>query len=84
MTIRNTLSNWRGSFVEVGQHRRARRQLEHELAEYRTPSERRELSAILERHTAEEPWEFRRALAALDRQTALGQRLAHNGFGARL
>jgi hypothetical protein len=46
-TLRSTLSNKRSAH-------RARTQLERELAGYDTPAARRELDAILARHTAEE------------------------------
>jgi hypothetical protein len=47
------------------ERRHARHRLERELAEYRTPAERRELYAILERYPYGETWEI---LRVLDRQ----------------
>ena len=52
--IRTTITTWRSTADRRLVERRAQRQLERELAEYRTVSERRELDAMLSRHTAEE------------------------------
>jgi hypothetical protein len=43
--------------------RTARRHLARELAEFRTPAERLELDAMLDRYPAEATWELRRILA---------------------
>jgi hypothetical protein len=59
------LSNARSASAARRQARRTNRQLERQLAEYRTPAERRELDAILERHPAEQTCDIRRLL---DRQ----------------
>ena len=47
MTLRSTADRYRAE-------RREQRELERELAEYRSDSERQELDAMLSRHTAEE------------------------------
>ncbi len=52
--IRTTITTWRSTADRHRVERRSQRQLERELAEYRTVSERRELDAMLSRHTAEE------------------------------
>jgi hypothetical protein len=57
------LSNGRGASAGRRQARQTRRQLERELSTYRTPAERLELDAILERHSVEETWEVRQVLA---------------------
>lgn len=54
-TLRSTLSHRRSAHL-------ARTQLERELASYDTPSSRRELDAILARHTAEEIEQIERIL----------------------
>jgi hypothetical protein len=72
-TVATTVTTLRTSFAQHRSERRDRLRLERELASYDTPSDRVELAAILERHTAEEiaPIE-----AILSRQAALGRRTA--------
>jgi hypothetical protein len=58
----------RGTFVarrEIQRRaRRERRRVEHELASYATPAERRELDAILGRHSAEQVRDIEKILGA--------------------
>ena len=49
-----TMSSIRHGVARRRVARRDRRRLERELASYRSPSERRELDAIIGRHTADE------------------------------
>ena len=55
-TVRNTVSERREA-------RQARRRLERDLAEFRTPAERRELEAMLARYPLDETLEVHRILA---------------------
>jgi len=52
--IRSTVTDLRATAARRRALRAAHRQLERELAEYRSSAERHELDAILSRHTAEE------------------------------
>ena len=52
--IRSTVIELRATAARRRAVRASHRQLERELAEYRSPAERHELDAILSRHTAEE------------------------------
>jgi hypothetical protein len=52
--VTTTLTTLRSTLADRRSAHRARTQLERELAGYDTPSARRELDAILARHTAEE------------------------------
>lgn len=72
-TVATTVTTLRTSLAQHRSERRDRLRLERELAGYDTPSDRVELYAILERHTADEiaPIE-----AILSRQAALGRRSA--------
>ena len=53
-TSTRTMSSIRHSVARRRVDRRDRRRIERELASYRSPSERRELDAIIGRHTAVE------------------------------
>jgi hypothetical protein len=64
MTLRSTADRYRAQ-------RREQRELERELAEYRTESERQDLAAILSRHTAEEIAPIERILTRLARTEGL-------------
>lgn len=61
--LRETLTTRRAT-------RTARRRLERELASFDTAAQRRELEAILTRHSPEETREVRAILAAQDRSRA--------------
>lgn len=52
--VTTTMASLRSTISHGLAARRERQQLERELANYRTPNEREELSAILARHTTEE------------------------------
>jgi hypothetical protein len=52
--IRSTVTDLRATAARRRALRASHRQLERELAEYRSSAERHELDAILSRHTAEE------------------------------
>ena len=52
--VSSTMASLRSIVEHRLEARRQQRQLERELANYRTPNEREELNAILARHTAEE------------------------------
>lgn len=56
-------SRWRQTLAARRQAGDARRQLAREVAEFRTPAERMELEAILDRHPVEDTQEIRRLLA---------------------
>ena len=72
--IRSTVTTVRTTADRNRAGRREQRQLERELAEYRTHSERQDLYAMLSRHTAEEIAPIERILT---RQARTGG-LAHN------
>ena len=55
-TVHKTVTERRGA-------RQARRRLEQDLAEFRTPTERRELDAMLARYSLDETAEVHRILA---------------------
>jgi hypothetical protein len=50
MFVLTGVASLRSSLSEQSRRRAARRQLERELAEFRTPAERLELDAMIERH----------------------------------
>ena len=52
--IRSTITTMRSTADHYRTERRQQHQLERELAEYRSDSERQDLYAMLSRHTAEE------------------------------
>lgn len=59
----------RSAWTRHRAYRVARRDLAHELADFRSPAERLELETIVERHSAEETREIRsimRCLAPVD------------------
>jgi hypothetical protein len=64
MTLRSAADRYRAE-------RREQRELERELAEYRTQSERQDLAAMLSRHTAEEIAPIERILTRLARTEGL-------------
>jgi hypothetical protein len=68
-THTTTMTSIRHSVARRRVARRDRRRLERELASYRSPSERRELDAIIGRHTADET---RTVEAILHRQAEKG------------
>lgn len=72
--IRSTVTTLRSTADRYRAERRELRQLEREIAEYRTDSERQDLYAMLSRHTAEEIAPIERIL---NRQTRTGS-LAYN------
>lgn len=57
----------RGTLTTRRTTRTARRRLERELASFNTSAQRRELEAMLTRHSPEETREIRAILAAQDR-----------------
>jgi len=54
---------WRDALAARREARTARRRLAREIADFRTPAERLELEAILDRHPVEATQEIRRLLA---------------------
>ena len=69
--IRSTVTDLRASAVRRHALRASHRQLERELAEYRSSAERHELDAILSRHTAEEIAAVEQIVARLHRPGGL-------------
>ena len=69
--IRSTVTTLRSNADRYRTERREQKQLERELAEYRTDSERSELYAMLSRHTAEEIAPIERVLTRLARTEGL-------------
>ena len=67
--IRSTITTLRTAADRNRAERREQRQLERELAEYRSHSDRQDLYAMLSRHTAEEIAPIERIL---NRQTRAG------------
>jgi hypothetical protein len=67
--IRSTITTLRTAADRNRAERREQRQLERELAEYRSDSDRQDLYAMLSRHTAEEIAPIERIL---NRQTRTG------------
>jgi hypothetical protein len=67
--IRSTVTTLRTAAERYRADRREQRQLERELAEYRSDSDRQDLYAMLSRHTAEEIAPIERIL---NRQTRTG------------
>jgi hypothetical protein len=63
MNTPEMMSTVRKTVTERRQARQARRRLERDLAEFRTPTERRELDAMLARYPLEETVEVHRILA---------------------
>jgi hypothetical protein len=63
MNTPEVLSTVRKTATERREARQARRQLARDLAEYRTPAERRELDAMLARYPLDETLEVHRILA---------------------
>ena len=72
--IRSTVTTLRTAADRYRAERREQRQLERDLAEYRSDSDSQDLYAMLSRHTAEEIAPIERILS---RQTATGK-LAYN------
>ena len=69
--IRSTVTDLRASAARRRALRASHRQLERELAEYRSSAERHELDAILSRHTAEEIAAVEQIVARLHRPGGL-------------
>ena len=69
--IRSTLTTLRSTADRHRNERREQRQLEREIAEYRTGSERQDLYAMLSRHTAAEIAPIERVLNQLARTEGL-------------
>jgi uncharacterized coiled-coil DUF342 family protein len=69
--IRSTVTTLRSTADRYRTERREQRQLEREIAEYRTASERSDLLAMLSRHTAEEIAPIERVLTQLARTEGL-------------
>lgn len=69
--IRSTVTTLRSTIERYRAERREQRQLEREIAEYRTESERQDLAAMLSRHTAEEIAPIERILNRLARTEGL-------------
>ena len=65
--IRSTITTLRSTADRYRTERRDQRQLEREIAEYRTASERQDLYAMLSRHTAAEIAPIERVLNELAR-----------------
>ncbi len=69
--IRSTITTLRTTADRYRAERRELKQLEREIAEYRTDSERQDLYAMLSRHTAEEIAPIERILTQLARTEGL-------------
>jgi uncharacterized coiled-coil DUF342 family protein len=69
--IRSTVTTLRTTADRYRAERREMKQLEREIAEYRTDSERQDLYAMLSRHTAEEIAPIERVLTQLARTEGL-------------
>ena len=69
--IRSTITTLRSTADRYRTERREQRQLEREITEYRTDSERQDLYAMLSRHTAEEIAPIERILNQLARTEGL-------------
>ena len=69
--IRSTVMTLRATADRRRAERRELRELERELAEYRTQSDRQDLAAMLSRHTAEEIAPIERILTRLSRAEGL-------------
>jgi len=65
------ISALRGTLADRRTARADRRRLERDLASFSTPEQRRELEAILRRHTPAETREVRRILDAQDSERAV-------------
>ncbi len=52
--LRSAVTTLRTSSARHRAQRSARRRLEHDLAQYRTPAERQDLYAVLARHSVEQ------------------------------
>jgi hypothetical protein len=72
--IRCTVTALRNTAVRHRTLRREQRQLERELAEYRTDAERLDLAAVLARHTAEEVAPIERIILRQSRPGGLAYR----------
>lgn len=73
--IRSAVTTLRTSTAQHRAERTALRRLEHELAEYRTDAERRDLYAILARHSAEQVAPVDRILVRQSRRGAPATRV---------
>ena len=78
MPTETSRSSARSVWVARREARQRRHRLRHEIASFRTPAERAELDAILERHT---PDQRREVDAVLEREYASRQLSRVGGIG---